>query len=158
MKNLRRALTLALVTLVASVWALPSPAMAAPPPDYVRLTSTNIDLGDNSWFQGAPIGFAVLSWDTSTGTTITPRLFGYLHLNSARGMHARVQMTYYDVFGTRLHQGYGGTVTPQDDYHHVWHVNGLAPYSSPDIYRVEVALTYEGTSQWLATTWASYYV
>jgi hypothetical protein len=160
MKLLRRTLALGVAVLGIAVMAFPSAASATPPPDLVRLTSTNLDLGDNTFINGAPVGFAILTWDTSGGT-VRPKLNGYFHLNSARGMHAQVRLEYYNVFGTKLATHYGGTITHNDDAHHSHWTNGLAagPYANPTIYRVNVALTYEGTPPSILTTVrADYYI
>jgi hypothetical protein len=153
MNMLRRMVALGLAGIGVTVLAFPSQASANPPPDLVRLTSSNIDLGDASFINGAPIGFAFLTWDTSGGT-VTPKLDGYLHLDSARGMHAQIRMEYYDVFGTKLATKYGGTVVPTDDDHHAYRTSGLAagPYANPAIYRVNIALTYDGTPPTILTT------
>jgi hypothetical protein len=153
-----RAVVVGLVAAVVSLTVLAGPASAAPATDLVRLTAINVDFGDNSWVNNAPAGFGTLAYDVSTGTTITPRLAGYLHVNNAKGMHVRMQLRYYDVFGTELTPAkVGGTVTANDNAHHVWSVN-LAPFSDPGIYRVNVSTTYEGSTGWLTISAANYYV
>jgi hypothetical protein len=160
MHLLRRVTALGLAAIGVTALAFPSAASATPPPDAVRLFSTNLDLGDNTFSNGGPTGYATLTWDTAGGT-VTPKLNGYFHLDSARGMHAQIRMEYYDVFGTKLATRYGGTVTHNDDDHHSHWTNGLAagPYGHPTIYRVNIALTYEGVPPTILTTVrADYYI
>jgi hypothetical protein len=153
-----RAVIAGLVAAVVSLTVLAGPASAAPATDLVRLSAINADFGDNSWVNNAPVGFGTLAYDVSSGTTITPRLVGYLHVNNAKGMHTRMQLRYFDVFGAELTPAQvGGTVTANDNLHHVWSVN-LAPYSNPAIYRVNVSTTYEGSTGWLTISAANFYV
>jgi hypothetical protein len=153
MQIFRRALALGLAGIGVTALAFPSAASATPAPDFVRLTSTNLDLGDATFLNGAPLAFATLTWDVSGGT-VRPKLDGYFHTDSARGMHAQIRMEYYDVFGTKLATRYGGAVTETDDLHHAHHTDYLAtgPYANPTIYRVNVALTYDGVPPTILTT------
>jgi hypothetical protein len=152
-----RAVVVSLVAAVVSLTVLAGPASAAPATDLVRLTAINADFGDNTWVNNAPVGFGTLTYDVSSGTTILPRLVGYLHVNNAKGMHTRMQMRYFDVFGTELATKVGGTVTANDNDHHVWSVN-QAQYDNPAIYRVNVSTTYEGSTGWLTISATNYYV
>ncbi len=127
-----------------------SSASATPPPsDLVRIPSTNLDFGEGGLLPppvNDPAGFGTLQYDISGGT-IKPVLTGKLYLNNALGMHARMQMEYYDVFGTRLANKHGGEVVANSNALHTFSVN-LAPYSNPSIYKVVVSTTYKLGTNW----------
>lgn len=127
-----------------------SASATSPPTDLVRIPSTNVDFGDVGLMPppvNDPWGYGTMQYDT-TGGTIRPVLKGKLFLNNALGLHVRMQMKYYDVFGTLLAIGHGNEVWATSNALFTWNVNNLSPYANPNIYSVVVSTTYKLGNTW----------
>jgi hypothetical protein len=120
--------------------------------DTIRVSSKGIDFGDNRWGVGSPIGSGTLDWQQGEGMDTTPRLRGYLHLDGVAGLCARVKMVYesqedrtgnHGTF-TYLATRYSGRACAPDKKHYSAHID-IAPFTSNQIYSVEVALQSQGT-------------
>lgn len=88
-------------TTPASAASRASAAVSIASATPVRLTGRDVDFGDGDMFNDEPIGFGLLTWETTNGS-IKPRLKGKLYLKSAMGVTARMQMRYFDVHGNVL--------------------------------------------------------
>ena len=113
--------------------------------DKIKLTADGIDLGDDWWGVGGPLGSATVSWAPGEDGAITPRVNGSLYLNNMAGVCARMKIYYWsadeDLFATK----YGGQVCSPDNGLHSWTVD-LAPFTSTQIDDVYVAMETEGTN------------
>ena len=158
-KRFARLLLPALAAVGVLTAASASSAAANPPTDFVRLTGVNLDFGDWGLMPppgNDPLGFGLLEWDTSGGT-VTPHLTGELYINNGQGLHARMQMRYYDVFGNVLTTKVGGEVAALDNGTWDWNVD-LAPYSNPSIYKVVVSTTYKVGTNWYTKSAQTFYI
>jgi hypothetical protein len=154
-------LALPVILAVAALGtATTSPVSANPPTDAILLSAINIDFGGPCGLAPPPGNFPLcigwLEWDTSGGT-VTPHLTGELYLNNALGLHARMQMRYFDVFGNVLATKVGGEVWASDNATHSWSVD-LDPYSNPAIYRVDVSTTYKLGVNWYTKSLQTVYI
>ena len=155
MNILRRMVALGLAGIGVTVLAFPSGASANPPP-----TSCGSPARTSIWATlrtstARPSG-SPSSPGTRPGARVTPKLDGYLHLDSARGMHAQIRMEYYDVFDTKLATRYGGTVVPTGTGRSTMPTGPVVwprgRSDNPAIHRVNIALTYDGTPPTILTT------
>jgi hypothetical protein len=132
--TLRSVVTLAAVML--ALVAAPRPAAAAIDTDFVKLTDTDVDFGDNTFVLGAPIGSGRVEWDIVSGF-YTPRVTGTLHLDGASGQYARMHISYWDGGGSHIATRHGGIVQAPNNSHHAWSVD-LSPVTLAQITEVHV--------------------
>lgn len=126
-------------------------AGGSPPDDLVRLTANHVDFGDDPFdvALSMPLGFGVLDWNL-TGGTIRPTLTGRIYMNDSRGREAKVQMRFFDVFGTQLADRRSESFYPTSDGLQSWAVD-YSPYANSSIEKVEVSILvrYNETSFWI---------
>ena len=113
--------------------------------DKIKLTGDGIDLGDDWWGVGGPLGSATVSWTGGEDGAITPRVNGTLYLNNMAGVCARMKIYYWSADNDLLATKYGGQVCSPDNGLHSWTVD-LAPFTSTQIDDVYVAMETEGTN------------
>src|SRR5262245_17841599 len=130
----RAGAVLAAVGIAALV--LPARADALVDLDLVRLTDNQVDFGDDTWTGSAPLGYGSVQWDIVDGF-YTPRLIGTLHLKDAKGMYARMHISYWDGGGNYIATRHGGIVHATDNDHHHWSVD-LSPLDLKQITEVHV--------------------
>ena len=65
--------------------------------DKIKLTADGIDLGDDWWGVGGPLGSATVSWAPGEDGAITPRVNGSLYLNNMAGVCARMKIYYWSA-------------------------------------------------------------
>jgi hypothetical protein len=103
--------------------------------DLVRLVDRGIDLGDNSFVLGAPLGSGSVVWSI-VGGFYTPRLIGTLHLDGVSGQYGRMHISYWGG-GELIDTRHGGIVRALDNDHHSWSVD-LSPLNLMQITEVHV--------------------
>jgi hypothetical protein len=132
---------------------------AAPAFDPVQLASSTVDFGNGGLLPSPiddPISFGVFDWDTSNGT-VTPRLTGEMYLTDAQGMPARMYMSYYDVFGTRLAVKHSTASTALNNGTFTRTID-MAPYDNPAIYKVVVWTAFNVGSDWIIQSSRTVYI
>ena len=83
--------------------------------DKIKLTADGIDLGDDWWGVGGPLGSATVSWTPGEDGAITPRVNGSLYLNNMAGVCARMKIYYWSADDDLLATKYGGQVCSPDN-------------------------------------------
>ncbi len=127
-------------SIVESAYASPGTTS-----DNIEFTSKGVDFGGSqwSWVTSEPTGVASLYWNLGDGPEITPRLIGYIWLNNVAGLCARMNLRYYSESGALLAEKHGGSACAGDNDLHAVSVD-LQPYTSTQIYKVEVQLQTQG--------------
>ncbi len=124
---------------------------SGPPDDLVRLTARHVDFGDDPFDANLsmPLTFGVLDWGVSR-LTVQPVLTGKVYMNDSRGREAKIQMRFFDIFGTELQDARSESFIPTSDGLQSWAVD-FSPYSNPTIEKVEVSILVrkDSTSWWV---------
>lgn len=118
-----------------------------PATEDVQLHEIDIDFGGYGFDGTSTTSPGELAWNVGPNGTIRPHLTGYLHLNQARGVRARMQIDYLDYFGVQIARHVGGTVEAETSGHRRWRVD-QDPFESPAIHQVRVYTTIELADGW----------
>lgn len=140
-----RPLVALLLGTAAVVAVAAAPASAAiVDTDRVKLTADGFDYGTNWDTFGAPLNGGYLDWD-DTGTTINPRLRGWLYFKNEDEECAWIQMQHFTAAGQSLAlRDSTEWCATSDSLQQVWVT--LSSYSHPDIDHVTVRLLHRTSS------------
>lgn len=117
----------------------------------VKLQTAKFDFGGSLWHDGAPVNSGTLTWDTNSGangTSTTPRLSGYLHVENANTINVAVRMRVYDRCGQLVDEPvFSNTYDIPDDGYHRYRIQLDGP-TDTTIHEARVAIVIDDDGQW----------